>query len=89
MFVCVVDSFVLTTDYADNTDFCLLSVTTRVFRVSRDQRYQRHQRAIIVYFTIHSNTPAERRRFMVTSSLRAVVFTGLKLTVQGSPLATG
>lgn len=41
------------------------------------------------YFTIHSNTPAERRLFMVTSSLRAVVFTGLKLTVQGSPLATG
>lgn len=41
------------------------------------------------HFTIHSNTPAERRWFIVTSSLSAVVFTGLKLTVQGSPLPTG
>jgi hypothetical protein len=43
----------------------------------------------MIYFTIHSNSPAELSLGSTTSSRRALVFTGSKLTVHAAPLSVG
>ena len=41
------------------------------------------------YFTLHSKMPADLSAGNSTSSLRAVVFTGLKFTVHALPFSVG